>query len=149
MDADDPPGPVWPLTSREAKAALDAVIDLLFEPVLRTTLTEWGQLRQRCRLKALKRQASGRIAGKMHSAENYGPLAERLGRATPEEAFALLQALSWLAAAEHPNVVLMAPYRDEEDHRSRWYAVVVNKTLEWAQDQRQLFETDDWMGYRD
>lgn len=149
MKTDDTSSAAWPLTSDNAKQALEAVIDLLFEPVLQKTLIEWGQLRQRCRLKGLKRQAIGRIAGKMHSAETHEQLADRLGQATPEEAFALLQALSWLTTAEHPNLVLMAPYRDEADHRERWYAVVVHKTLEWAQEQRQLFEADDWMGYRD
>ena len=139
----------YPPTPDEARHQLRVLADMLFDPVLTRTLGEWAQLRRRCRRKALKRQAVGRMLVKLSAANGWDDLHNVVADADPEEAYALLATCGDVAEITYPNMVLLDGYRSKADFEERWGIVAARKVLTWAQDQVWLYDGDDFLGHRE
>lgn len=139
----------WPLTATDTKGAISVWQTRVFDPLTLRLLDEWAQLRSRCRRKALKKQAMGRIYSKLHAASTYQELLDLVADADAEEAYAMSIAVSSLEHVHAPNQIVLAGYRCDADHHARWPLIWAQKACAWAQDQAWLYDTDDFLSLRE
>lgn len=139
----------WPANDKEAIEFLNLTLEFLVDPLPRKILHEWAELRFRCHRKALKRQAVGRVYGKLSSCATNQAAAEQVMELDPEEAYALVRVLQLLCTTERVNALVYGPFHTEDEWKSTWAIALAKKALKWAMDQKGIYETEEYLEFRE
>lgn len=142
-------GDPWPLAKKDATEWVKTVEEIVFSPLLRSTLVEWAQLKQRCRMKSLSRRHVARadaLLGKCGDGASFSAAFEQL---PPGPAYALLCALQLVLQTSDGWQVLIEHYRGKKDFEDRVVCIFCQRSLSWLDKQQWPFEVDEYLGLND